>query len=93
MSSEKLFSFSRYSNFCNFFSSFPHFPDSKRQMEAKNTSKKFLKNRRKTTVCLKYFGQDCLCKQHFASNLPPGPFKFDFFNNFGNSKDFNTVLT
>ena len=33
ISSEKLFSFSRYSNFCNFFPSFPHFPDSKRQME------------------------------------------------------------
>ena len=47
---------------------------------------------RKTTVCLKYFGKDCLCKQYFASNSPPDPFKFDLFNNFGNSKDFNTVL-
>ena len=47
----------------------------------------------KTTVCLKYLGQDCLRKQYFASNLPPDPFKFDLFNNFGNSKDFNTVLT
>ena len=33
ISSKKLFSFSRYLNFCNFFSSFPHFPDSKEQMK------------------------------------------------------------
>ena len=33
ISSNKLFSFSRYSNFCNFFPSFPHFPDSKGQMK------------------------------------------------------------
>ena len=33
ISSKKLFSFSRYSDFCNFFPSFPHFPDSKGQME------------------------------------------------------------
>ena len=33
ISSEKLFWFSRYSNFCNIFPSFPHFPDSKGQME------------------------------------------------------------
>ena len=33
ISSKKLFSFSRYSNLCNFSSSFPHFPDSKEQME------------------------------------------------------------
>ena len=32
---------------------------------------------RKTTLCVKYFGQDCLRKQFFASNWPPGPFKFD----------------
>ena len=32
-SSKKLFSFSRYSNFCIFSPSFPHFPDSKGQME------------------------------------------------------------
>ena len=32
ISSKKLFSFSRYSHFCNFFPSFPHFPDSKWQM-------------------------------------------------------------
>ena len=31
--SKKLFSFLRYSNFCNFFPSFPHFPDTKGQME------------------------------------------------------------
>ena len=30
---KKLFSFSRYSSFCNFVPSFPHFPDSKGQME------------------------------------------------------------
>ena len=34
ISSKKLFSFSRYSNFCIFFPSFPHYPDSKGQMEA-----------------------------------------------------------
>ena len=33
ISSKKLFSFLRYSNFCNFFPSFPHFPDLKGQME------------------------------------------------------------
>ena len=33
ISSKKLFSFSRYSIFCNFFNSFPHFPDTKEQME------------------------------------------------------------
>ena len=33
ISSKKLFSFSRYSDFCLFSSSFPHFPDSKGQME------------------------------------------------------------
>ena len=33
ISSKKQFSFSRYSNFCNFLPSFPHFPDSKGQME------------------------------------------------------------
>ena len=32
-SSKKLFSFSRYSNFCDFFPFFPHFLDSKGQME------------------------------------------------------------
>ena len=33
ISSQKLFSFSRYSIFCNFSPSFPNFPDSKGQME------------------------------------------------------------
>ena len=33
VSSKKLFLFSRCSNFCDFFPSFPHFPDSKGQME------------------------------------------------------------
>ena len=33
-----------------------------------------------------------LRKQDFASKSPPGYFKFDFLNIFGNSKDFNTVL-
>ena len=32
---------------------------------------------RKTTLCLKYFGQDCPHKQFFAFNFPPGTFKFD----------------
>ena len=31
--SKKLFSFSKYSNFCNFFPSFPQFLDSKGEME------------------------------------------------------------
>ena len=35
ISSKKLFSFLRYSDFCNFFPSFPQFPDSKGQMEVK----------------------------------------------------------
>ena len=47
---------------------------------------------RKTTVCLRHLGQDSLCKQYFASKSPQGPFKFDMFKNFGNSKAFNTVL-
>ena len=33
ISSKKLFSFLRYSNFCNIFPSFPQFPDTKGQME------------------------------------------------------------
>ena len=33
ISSKKLSSFWRYSNFCNFLPSFPHYPDSKGQME------------------------------------------------------------
>ena len=33
ISSKKLFSFWKYSNFCNFFPSFPHFPDKKGQVE------------------------------------------------------------
>ena len=33
ISSRKLFSFLRYSNFRSFFPSFPHFPDSKEQIE------------------------------------------------------------
>ena len=33
ISPKKLFSFSRYSSVCSFFPSFPHFPDSKEQME------------------------------------------------------------
>ena len=38
----------------------------------------------KTKVCVKYFVHDCLCKQSFAFNSPPGPFKLDLFNNFSN---------
>ena len=33
ISSKKLFSFWRYSDFCNFFPSFPHFPNTKGQTE------------------------------------------------------------
>ena len=47
---------------------------------------------KKTTVCPRYFGHNFLRKLYFASNSPPGPFKFDLINNFGNSKVFNTVL-
>ena len=36
ISSKKFFSFSRYSNFCIFSPSFPHFPDTKEQMEVEN---------------------------------------------------------
>ena len=35
ISSKKLFSFLRYSNFCNFFLHIPHFPDTKGQMQVK----------------------------------------------------------
>ena len=45
---------------------------------------------RKTTVCLRYFCQDCLCKQYFASTLPLGSLSFYLFKCFGNSKVFNT---
>ena len=31
-------------------------------------------------------------QKHFVFHSPPAPFKFDFFNNFGNSKDFNKAL-
>ena len=41
----------------------------------------------KTRVCLKDFAHVCLWK------LTPGSFKVDFFNNFGNYEDLNTVLT
>ena len=48
---------------------------------------------RETTVCMKYFGHNRLHKQYFASNWPRDRFKFGYFSNFGNSKDFNKVLT
>ena len=41
----------------------------------------------------KHFGQDCFGKQYFAPNSPLVTFKLDLFNTFGNSKDFNIVLT
>ena len=47
----------------------------------------------KTIVCLKYFVNDRLWKQFLASILPPDSFKFDLFDNFGNSKAFDTALT
>ena len=47
----------------------------------------------KTGVSLKYFVSDCLWKPFFDSELPPDPFKLNFFDNFGNSKAFHTVLT
>ena len=47
---------------------------------------------RKTDVCLRYFGQDCFRKQSFFSNSKPRPFKFDLFNNFGNSKVFDIMF-
>ena len=47
----------------------------------------------KTRVFLKYFVNDCLWKQFFASNLPQTPFKLDFVHNSCNTKAFHTVLT
>ena len=47
----------------------------------------------KTRVFLKYFVGTRLWKQFFASNLPQAPSNLTFFDNFGNSKVFNTVLT
>ena len=46
----------------------------------------------KTKVSLKYFLNDFLWKQFFASNSPPELFKLNFFDDFGNSKAFHTVL-
>ena len=46
----------------------------------------------KTRVSLKYFVNDCLWKHFFALNLPPDPFKLNFFDNFGNCKTFHKVL-
>ena len=47
----------------------------------------------KTTVSLKYFVIDFLLKPFFYYNLPRDPLKLNFFDNFGNSKAFHTVLT
>ena len=47
----------------------------------------------KTGVSLKYFVSDCLWKPFFDSELAPDPFKLNFFDNFGNSNAFHTVLT
>ena len=46
----------------------------------------------KTRVSLKYFVTDCLWKPFFVSNFPD-PLKLISFENFGNSKAFDTVLT
>ena len=45
----------------------------------------------KTRGYLKYFVNDCLRKQGFASNFPSDPFKFDSFDNSCSSKTFDTV--
>ena len=41
ISSKKLFLFSRCSNFCKFIPSYPHFPDTKGQIEAEYLRKMF----------------------------------------------------
>ena len=46
----------------------------------------------KTKVCLKYFVNDSFWKQFLASNSIHTPVKFDLFDNFSNSKAFDTVL-
>ena len=47
----------------------------------------------KTRVGLKYFVSYYLRKPFFLFKLTPDPFKPDFFDIFGNSKAFHTVLT
>ena len=47
----------------------------------------------KTTVSLKYFVIDSLLKPFFYYNSPRDHLKLNFFDNFGNSKSFHTVLT
>ena len=45
----------------------------------------------KTRVSLKYFANNCLWKQCFASVSPPDALKLDFFDSFGNSNALHTV--
>ena len=60
-----------------------------------------MKNKNWTFLEVSYFRlklefvHDCIWKQFFASSLPPSPgsFKRNLFDDFGNSKIFNTVLT
>ena len=49
----------------------------------------------KSRASLKYVLNHCLWKHIFASISPQDPFKFNlfFFDNFGKSKAFQTVLT
>ena len=47
----------------------------------------------KTRVNLKYFVTDFLWEPFFDSYLPQTPSNLVFFDNFGNSKAFQTVLT
>ena len=47
----------------------------------------------KTRASLKYLVIDCLWKSPFDPNSPQTPSKFNFFDNFGNSKVFHTALT
>ena len=46
----------------------------------------------KAGVSLKYFVNDCLWKHFLCFLLAPDIFKLIFFDNFGNSKAFHTVL-
>ena len=64
---------------------------------AKTLEKKILNTRSalfhmKSRVSLKYFVNDCLWKQIFASNLPTDSLNLNLLDNFGNSKAFHTVL-
>ena len=47
----------------------------------------------KTRASLKFFVNDCVWKYFFCFQLPPGPFKFTFCDDFGHPKSFHTALT